>query len=429
MSGVWEALFQEEKKDYVSMLVGWVTAFVGIVIELPIMAFNFICASAVMVYELSADYTNQAVEMAGLKEWWGMEHTMMAMFTGLWFVSCYARNKGVWQDIIVQMVNAMTGILWVGSFLHFVFGLQGGVIFGGKLFYPTLMLFALLIRGFELNFVGVMKEIHGFGADDGPKDEKTKMVLDMFTSMAPYEAAIAAAIATFGLPDLNCDGEDLRPWLVIAPCVGFCYVFNKFIEDDKALKVVDANGTAPKVAEAVEEKKAEEPKKEEAKKAAEPEAKKEEKKEEKTEEKKDEKAEEKAAEEAQKVSVVTKACTCVKDGVNKVIGMVMCVLCKVYSCVKCVVDKIVGLPWPSILSNFADFGTNALVFLIFWTLTDDLASLVFPLVTVVLPYLLSKAQERELITKNTSHIILETGKFAAAATQYMLFALYISKPI
>ena len=53
----------------------------------------------------------------------------------------------------------------------------------------------------------------------------------MFETGTFLEGAIAASIATFGLPDVNCDGEDVRPWLVVCPLIGFITMLNEWSKD------------------------------------------------------------------------------------------------------------------------------------------------------------------------------------------------------
>ena len=53
----------------------------------------------------------------------------------------------------------------------------------------------------------------------------------MFETGTFLEGAIAASIATFGLPDINCDGEDMRPWLVVCPLIGFITMLNEWSKD------------------------------------------------------------------------------------------------------------------------------------------------------------------------------------------------------
>merc|ERR1719270_1564246 len=177
---------------------------------------------------MAVDYTNQAVELAGVKEWWALEHTVALVALACMVPSLVRRGN---NKAMLQVVASIRGVMWVATFFHLIQGLQGGVIFGGKLHYPTLFLLGLLLRGFNLNFAGTMNEIHGYGMDDGPPDLKTQKVIGMFDKGTMLEAAIAYSIATFGLPDVNCDGEDLRPWLVVCPLIGFITMLDEWSKD------------------------------------------------------------------------------------------------------------------------------------------------------------------------------------------------------
>ena len=43
-------------------------------------------------------------------------------------------------------------LLMLGAFLHLASGMQGGVVFGGKLFYPALMLTSIVCQQASLCF-------------------------------------------------------------------------------------------------------------------------------------------------------------------------------------------------------------------------------------------------------------------------------------
>jgi len=86
------------------------------------------------------------------------------------------------------------------------------------------------------------------------------------------------------------------------------------------------------------------------------------------------------------------------------------------------------LPWDKITTAFSEVGTNVMVTVALWSLTEDLACLTFPVVNVVLPPLLAQAKQRDLVSKGTAHLITETGKVACMAVQYTLFRSYVVKP-
>merc|ERR1719210_287028 len=362
---------------------------------------------------MAVDYTNQAVELAGVKEWWSLEHTVALVALACMVPSLVRRGN---DKAMLQVVASIRGVMWGATFFHLIQGLQGGVVFGGRLHYPTLFVLGLLLRGFNLNFAGTMQEIHGYGMDDGPPDVKTKKVIGMFDHGSFLESAIAYSIATFGLPDLNCDGEDMRPWLVVAPFIGFCTMLNDWSKDLDGVAKVDVNGDAPAVAEEAKEdapaEKADAPAEKADKPADEPKA---------TEEKKDEEKEEEPA----KISLVTRA----KESVGKVMCMACSAVCKVHSLVMCGVGKVLALPWGCIADSFSHLGSNALVFMIFHHLTERLLCLAFPLVALVLPMVLAKAQEKEFVSKATGHLVSEVASSSLYVVQYWLFSQHIAKPL
>ena len=332
--------------------------------------------------------------------------------------------------MLLQFVSNIKALMWIVTFFHFVQGLQGGVIFGGKLHYPTLFLLGLLLRGFNLNFAGTMNEIHGYGMDDGPPDVKTQKVIGMFDKGTMLEAAIAYSIATFGLPDVNCDGEDLRPWLVVCPLIGFITMLDEWSKDQdgapEAKVAADTNGDVAPVPEEPA-KEAEEPAKETeepVKEAAAEEPKEEEPKAE------EEKKVEEAEKEPEKVSPVAKVCGLCQDLVGKVLGLVCSVVSKVKSVVMCVVDKVLALPWACILETISSLGTHALIFLVAYHLTDgDPACFAFPALVLALPLVMAKAEAKGLVTKATGHLVNEAAKSSMFVVQYWLFSQHISKPI
>lgn len=455
--------FEEERTDYlgqvvagvstgVALLVGWATAGLALAVDAPFMAFNLVAGILVAASELTMEYTNQALDAAGLREWWAIEHSVMAIAFACMLPSLLRKNQGDCPKMLLQLVASVKGLVWIATFFHFAQGIQGGVVFEGKLAFPTLMLLALLLQGFYLNFVGMMKEIHGYGMEDGPADVKTQKVLGMFETGTFLEGAIAASIATFGLPDVNCDGEDMRPWLVVCPLIGFITMLNEWSKDPDGAPAAPEEGKANGEAVAVSEEAAKEPeeapkeegegeKSDKEKIAAEEGEKKEEEApaEEKEAETESKEPEEPKAEEPAKVSAVAKICSLCTASVAKVKGLICCavshvvalvnlVVSKVLALVNLVVDKVMSLPWACILDTVSSLGSNALVALVFHALTDDLLCLTFPVVNLVLPLLLAKLQERDLVTKSTAFTVTEVAKSSAYVVQYYLFSHYITKP-
>merc|ERR1719288_464050 len=122
--------------------------------------------------------------------------------------------------------------------------------------------------------------------------------------------------------------------------------------------------------------------------------------------------------------------TCVQNVVVGIIGkitsVVGCIVGKITSLTSCVVNPILGLPWNCILSTVICFGTKVTLTYSLWHLTEDLAVFAFPVIDVVVPALVAKAKEKELLTDNTGHIVAESASLVAGCTHYYLFRTYSS---
>ena len=60
--------------------------------------------------------------------------------------SLLRKNQGDCPKMLLQLVASVKGLVWIATFFHFAQGIQGGVVFEGKLAFPTLMLLALLLQ-------------------------------------------------------------------------------------------------------------------------------------------------------------------------------------------------------------------------------------------------------------------------------------------
>jgi hypothetical protein len=69
-------------------------------------------------------------------------------------------------------------------------------------------------------------------------------------------------------------------------------------------------------------------------------------------------------------------------------------------------------------------GTKATLTYTFWYLTEDLLVIAFPVIDIVVPYLVSKAKTRELLSDNGSHVISQTAALVAGCAHYYLFRTY-----
>lgn len=102
-----------------------------------------------------------------LDEWWGLEHTVLLGYMGMNLIMFGKRKRGDWFNVFCQLncilqvtllyfclanrgpfwkyhfVIYLQGLLTSGCFVWMAAGVQGGVVFGGKLFFPTVALLSM----------------------------------------------------------------------------------------------------------------------------------------------------------------------------------------------------------------------------------------------------------------------------------------------
>jgi len=418
--------------DVLTLVLGYVLIVVGLVASI-----------LSPVTECLSGYVASLTELLALKEWWGTEHTVMLIWLALCLPAFWKRSSGNYTDILLQLVSGLSGLMIFGSFVQLATGMQSGGVFGGKFSMPTLALLGVVVMMFGANLEGIKKEIYGYGVNDVPSDEKCALVFDSIKKFIGIETVIFFSIATFGLPSLEglgAEGYNYTPWLSIFPVCGMVTAMNTYFTPKKVVAEVapDSNGT-PAQPKDVEEKVADVPevaeeKVEEEKK--EPEAEPEAVKEAEGGDESTEKAEEKVEEKVETgPSIICKAITqvkglltCVQNVVVSIIGKITsiigCIVGKITSLTSCVLNPILGLPWNCILSTVICFGTKVTLTYSLWHLTEDLAVFAFPVIDVVVPALVAKAKEKELLTDNTGHIVSESASLVAGCTHYYLFRTY-----
>lgn len=102
-------------------------------------------------------------------------------------------------------------------FCTFLPGLQGGVVFGGKLFYPTLAVVALFMQSWSAIVEAIDRETYGWEyVDPAAKNSRVMGVIGLADRVVRLEYVMFFALATFGLPKLDQDTE-LAPWLFLLP--------------------------------------------------------------------------------------------------------------------------------------------------------------------------------------------------------------------
>merc|ERR1712223_336730 len=70
MSGVWEALFQEEKQDWIACITGCVTALLNLILEAPCTILALISTALILAWDFTCETAKQVSDLLALEEWW-----------------------------------------------------------------------------------------------------------------------------------------------------------------------------------------------------------------------------------------------------------------------------------------------------------------------------------------------------------------------
>lgn len=413
MAGVWEALFQEEKQDFVSAIAGGVTALFNFAAEVPCILLAFLTTALTLGCDYASQGAQQACDLLGLEEWWTMEHTLI-MAGLLWGIPFYyKRANGDWHHFWLQQMFGAGHLAHFGCMLYMILGFQGGIVFGGKFFFPTLAFLAVLHQGLRNMLTMIRKEIAGYAHDAKLADEKTKHMFELWEKAFCHISTALLFFATFGFPKFDLEA-DPTPWLAVFPVIAYHRLCVAHY-DDICAKAAALNGTPPQV-EAAKEKKAEEPA---AKKAEEPAAK---------EEKKDEEKKDDAKAEPAKGNPINQAIDAVCGLVSSVFCLVTSAAGKVVSCVKCVRDKVTSLPWETIFQVSSTIGVSVGMTLAYWNLTEDRIIFVAPVLTFLGPFLLGKLEDKGWLEAKGVHMGCELMHFVGSMLQFYIFRTYISLP-
>lgn len=415
MSGVWESLFYEEKQNYVEAIVGSITALLTLAVELPCTLLALVSTCLLMSYEYTCQGAQQVSDLLGLQEWWAAEHTFWALVILMEVPVLRRRSKGFGSLFALQLMEILKGLFIWGSFLFVVNGLQGGVIFGGKLHHPTLFTLALTCCAFKVSLNTFVKEIGGYEHDGEIKDEKTSNLFKLILKVVDLEACVLAFIGIYGMPQLDLNG-DPKTWFVAAPLLLYCSSYNEMLEMIAPTeKAAEANGEPPKAAEESKEEpaKAEEPAKEEEKK---------------DEEKKDETKEDEAPA-VNKPNPISQALDACCGLVCKAVGLVKCLINQVLNCINMVKDKILALPWDCIISLSTTLAIEVGVTYGVFSLTDDQVAFALPAINILGKFLVEKLGEKKVLEAPGIHMANEVMDTAKLAIGYYLYRTYISQPI
>jgi hypothetical protein len=455
MGGYWD-VFYEDDNSWSSSLGNVCSTIVNYGVELP----WCVCATSTTLITTVTEFLTMLAltvyTFLGMETWWCCEYTVAAVFTLMNLPFAVMRSKGSKLHFLSMLIATYTGLAHMGTMYELFAGLQGGVVFGGKLFYPTLAMFALATQSVRLYFVWLNHEVYGFlAAKEGDKMPKFDKAVTFLKEMLKDDALMLLAIATFGLPKLEAD-IDPATWLFMLPLLAaykdilnYCGVFDKPTECKESNgevmveKKVEAPAPVVAAAEKKEEKKAEpaakkeEPKKKEEAKKEEPKKKEEAKKEEpkkkeeakKEEPKKDKKKEadtDKKEEEKPTEAVVTK-----ESVVCRVMGLACHSVCSSLNIIRrglCLVNgcyaKVAALPWDKITHVFFTLGINFTIALTLWTLTEDPIAIGAPLFSLVLPKVVKKYEGK--LGADNAALLLNLNTMAFFSTQYYLFKTNIT---
>lgn len=428
MSGVWEALFQEEKQDWIAAISGSVSALVALALELPCTLLALASTFLLLSWEYTCQGAQQVSDTLGLQEWWGAEHTFWALIILMEAPILRRRSKGLGNLFVLQSLEILKSVFVWGSFLFLLNGLQGGVVFGGKLFHPTVFALAVTCHAFSTSLKAFVKELGGYEHDGEIKDEKISNIFKVIIKSIDLETLVLAFIGIYGMPQLDLNG-DPTTWFVAAPLLLYASCYNEMMDliapSAPEEKAVEANGEPPQVA---EEKKSDE---EVAEKVEEPAKEEEEKKdEEKTTEeetKEEEKKEEVVATKGPNpISVALDACCGL---VCKVVGMVTCLINQVLNMINLVKDKVLSLPWACIISLSTTLAIEVGFTYGSWLLTQDQVVYAFPVINLLGKFIVEKLGEKKVLEAKGVHTATEILDTAKLGIKYYLYRTYISQPI
>ena len=228
MSGVWEALFQEEKQDWIAAISGSVSALVALALELPCTLLALASTFLLLSWEYTCHGAQQVSDTLGLQEWWGAEHTFWALIILMEAPILRRRSKGLGNLFVLQSLEILKSVFVWGSFLFLLNGLQGGVVFGGKLFHPTVFALAVTCHAFSTSLKAFVKELGGYEHDGEIKDEKISNIFKVIIKSIDLETLVLAFIGIYGMPQLDLNG-DPTTWFVAAPLLLYASCYNEMM--------------------------------------------------------------------------------------------------------------------------------------------------------------------------------------------------------
>ncbi len=420
MGGYWETLFYEDDSSWTSALSNVCTTIVNYGVEIP----WCVCATSSSALTAATEYATMAAltvyTFLGMESWWCCEYTVAVAFFFANLPYLLYRSKGNRLAAISMLAYFYGAFFLLGTMYELFAGLQGGVVFGGKLFYPTLAMFAVVCQMIKLEFQVLENDIYGYLArKEDDKVERFDKPMGLFRCSLMNHAVLFMAVATFGLPKLEAD-TDPATWLFMIPLLAMYKEFFNYVGITKpaATECKEANGDVvaeKKVEEKKEEKKAEPAKKEEPKKddkKAAPAAAADAKKDEET------KTETEVAKKEPALAGVRNLACAVVDRCRRAVG---CVACAGH----CAYSRVAALPWDAITNVFFTLGINFTIAFMFWSLTEDPVALALPVFTLLLPKAARKYESK--LGADCSAVLLNFNFLALQSAQYYLFKSNITQ--
>ncbi len=388
------SLFYDEPSSWSNAVADVCSTIVNYGVEIP----WCVCAQSWTVLSFVTEYAAFAwaavAAFLRLDEWWCTELSVVAFCALMSLPHWVRRARGNMFVLASQVGVFLAGMAWLGCFLETAAGLQGGVVFGGKLHYPSLVLLSLAVQACRYTMLTLEKEMFGYGyVEESAKDNKTCRTLSAYAGMIRYEGILFFVLAAFGFPQFAQDVDPL-PWMSAFPFLAMWKAVTDYFaampvaEEDK-----EKNGGIP-------QQKEEPAKKKEAPAVpAKPDA-----------AKKDDAKEDEAKEGEEEPTKKT-------NPLAPILSMACGTLCLAHRTVCSIYSRIAALPWETITSLTLYFGTISAWVLVFWTLTEDPVVLAAPALTHLAPVLIDRAN----FGKDVNNLLKETCAVATAGLQYYIF--------
>ena len=418
--------FYEEQSTWANTLADACTAIVNYGVDLP----WCVCHTSSSAITTASEYAVAAVTTAaaatGIDAFWSAEWTVavLCLALNLPIMLGRARAGKFGYNMATQLSCLLSGLAWIGCFLEFAAGIQGGVVFGGQIYYPAVFLLGLAFAGAAHCVDMANYEVFGLGADTAGRDPKVAKPLDFLRRTLVLEAVALYCFAAFGLPKVEAD-PDVLPWLCVFPVLAMHKVVSAYLAHDPRLQPKQANGSIPNQTKGEEEpakkedaaKKDESAKKDDAKKTEAPAAKKEEPT-----------PGTEAAKPAEETAVATSKpslATCLKNLPCRLASSLLNLTRCLTGALLCVYARVMSLPWDLITNLVIALGMQVTYTTVFWTLTEDPAVLALPVVFYVVPLLVERFADR--MTKENAQLARELATATGVCVKYYLFKTNITQ--